>query len=156
MLRDQLAWLMDEAAALSPLLRELPDWALAESALAGERSVKGALARMAALDAGPRTAWLRSFSSAEAADLRAEEPAGLDDPAARGVEELLDGVRDARAGLLAVLATVADEDWSREATLDGEAVTLYEVALRIAREDADELRGLAYRLHEARPGRAGR
>ena len=36
MLRDQLAWLMDEAAALSPLLRELPDWALAESALAGE------------------------------------------------------------------------------------------------------------------------
>lgn len=155
-LTDQLAWLADEAEALAPLLADLPEWAVSETALPGERSVRAALARIAALDAGPRYAWLRALAAAPAGAapaLQGDEPV-LDaaDVAARSLRELLADVRSARTALLERLAGLSESVWAAEATLDGEPATLYDVTLRIARDDADELRAIAYRLHEATVG----
>ncbi len=150
-LRDQLAWLADEAAALGPLLEDLPDWAISQTAMPGERSVKEALAYIAALDRGPRLSWLRAIVEMQAPALMSSEPSlEADSIAAKPLAVLLQEVGAARGALLERLATVPAEAWGADATLDGEPATLYDIALSIARHDADELRALAYRLHEAR------
>jgi hypothetical protein len=150
-LTDQLAWLSDEAAALGPLLADLPDWALSQTAMPGERSVKEALAHIAALDRGPRLGWLSAIAGAPAPALTSVEPElDAESVAALSLAELLAEVSAARGALLEQLAAVPPDTWAAGATLDGEPATLYDVALSIARHDADELRALAYRLHEAR------
>jgi hypothetical protein len=149
LLIDQLAWLIDEAAALGPLLAGLPEWALSQTALPGERSVKSALARIAALDRGPRTDWLRALAAGRE-ELTREEPA-VDEAgvADERLDALLDDVRSSRADLVALLRAVPEASWQNPASLDGTPGTLFDVAMSIARDDADELRGLAYRLHDA-------
>ena len=150
-LTDQLAWLSDEAAALGPLLEDLPDWAISQTAMPGERSVKEALAHIAALDRGPRLSWLRAIADASAPALVTAEPVlDVEAVVALSLGELLEEVSAARAALLEQLTAVPPDSWAAGATLDGEPATLYDVALSIARHDADELRALAYRLHEAR------
>ena len=54
-------------------------------------------------------------------------------------------------------STTSAEAWSRAATLDGEATDLYGLALSIVQRDADHLKTLAYRLHQAdlRPPKPG-
>jgi hypothetical protein len=150
-LMDQLAWLADEAAALGPLLEDLPDWAISQTAMPGERSVKEALAHIAALDRGPRLDWLRALSGGSAPALTSDDPSlDAEFVASRPLGELLEEVGAARSALMDQLAQVAPDSWGTPATLDGEPTTLYDMALAIARHDADELRALAYRLHEAR------
>ena len=55
------------------------------------------------------------------------------------------------------MTAVPAEAWSRAATLDGEATDLYGLALSIVQRDADHLKTLAYRLHQAdlRPPKPG-
>ena len=55
------------------------------------------------------------------------------------------------------MTAVPAEAWSRAATLDGEATDLYGLALSIVQRDADHLKALAYRLHQAdlRPPKPG-
>ena len=150
-LTDQLGWLSEEAAALGPLLADLPDWALSQTAMPGERSVKEALAYIAALDRGLRLSWLRAIAGEPAPALTTAEPSlGAEAVSARPLAELLEDVSSARAALLEQLTALAPDAWAAAATLDGEPATLYDLALLIARHDADELRALAYRLHEAR------
>lgn len=149
-LLDQLGWLTDEAEALGPLLAGLPAWALTAAPMPGDRSVKEALARLAALDRGPRRRWLDRLAAEDEPALDSAEPAADPEGAGeRAVEDLLADLRAARQSLLDVLAALPADVWGRPATLDGAAVTLYDLTLGIARHDADELRALAYRLHES-------
>ncbi|HLA63901.1 MAG TPA: DinB family protein [Rhodothermales bacterium] len=142
---DQLNWLADEAAALGPLLAGLPEWALAQTALPGERSVKAALARLAVLDRTVYPGWL---DAPEGAELSRDEPdvAGAED---HPLADLLAELQSARAALVARVEALPVADWDRPAVLDGAPATRYDVLLAIVRHDADELRALAYRLHEA-------
>ena len=70
--------------------------------------------------------------------------------ATRPLDALLAEVRRQRAALVAAVQAVPEADWDRTATLQDASVSLYDLVLRIVRHDAETLRTLAYRLHEAR------
>ncbi len=149
-LLHQLGWLADEAEALGGALDGLPGWALEQTALPDERSVKATLAHLAALDRDVYARWVERVVAEDAPgldDLEAE-----DDPAAneRALDDLLAEVRRRRAALIEAVGAVPEADWDRTATLGGEARSLYDLVLHIVRYDAEALRTLAYRLHEAR------
>ena len=150
---DQLGWLIDEADALGPLLAPLPEEVLTTAPLPGQKSVVATLGLLAALDRAVRMPQIAAFAEPEA-DLTfepADESALLGDDADRHpLAEVLEEVKARRRALLGTLGTVPDDAWHREATLGGETLSLFDLALQIARRDADELRTLAYRLHEAR------
>lgn len=148
-LLDQLGWLSDEADALGQALAALPDWMLTETALPGERSAKSMFAHLAALDRDVYPQWVERLVAQDAPAL--DDLQAPDDDAAneRPLDDLLATIREQRAALLTTIQTVPDGDWDRTATLDGESVSLYDLALRIVRHDADAMRTLAYRLHEA-------
>lgn len=146
----QLGWLAEEADALRPLLAALPAWALEGAPLPEERSVKETFGHLVALDRTVYPEWLRRLDAVAEPALDPAPPPGPDPEAnARPLDDLLAELRAARAGLVAAIEAVPEEGWSRSATLGGEPVTLFDLALRIVRYDADRLRDLAYLLHEA-------
>ena len=150
-LLHQLGWLADEARALGPLLDGLPAWALEQTALPEERSVKATLARLAALDQSVYPRWIEQIVAEEQPTLSpAEVAVDSDDVNAQPVHDLLESLQAARARLLAAIETVPEADWSRTAVLGDETITLYDLILHIVRHDAEELRTLAYRLYEAK------
>ena len=152
-LTDQLGWLVDEADALGPLLAPLPDEVLTTAPLPGERSVVATLSLLAALDRAVRTPRIAAFAdpSADLVFEDAEEAVLLAENAdAAPLADVLAEVKARRRALLDTLGTVPDDAWHREAAVAGETMTLFDLALHVARRDADELRTLAYRLHEAR------
>lgn len=148
---DQLGWLGDEAAALGPLLAALPAWAVDQSPLEDEKTVKETLQALAALDRDVYPVWLDQIE-ASGEDLAFETPDlsalghGAND---RDLHELLAEVRTHREPLAARVAQIAPEVWDASLTLNGETMDLYGLALDIVRRDADELKTLAYRLHGA-------
>ncbi len=149
-LLDQLGWLEDEAAALAPLLAALPAWAVEQAPLPTDLSAKETFAALAALDREVYPGWIERFQTEDAPTV--ETPAPL--PGTEGANEttldtLLDALRQSRAALRETLAAVPAEAWSRRATLDGTETDLYGLALAIVQRDADHLKELAYRLHEA-------
>ncbi|NNF57036.1 MAG: hypothetical protein HKN04_02235 [Rhodothermaceae bacterium] len=149
-LLHQLGWLADEAEALGPLLDGLPAWALEQTALPEERSVKETLARLTTLDRAVYPRWIEQVVAEEQPTLAPAEAAPDSDVNTQDVGGLLQGLRSARSAFIAVIETVPGADWSRTAQLDGKTVTLYDLALRVVRHDAEELRTLAYRLYEAK------
>ena len=149
-LLHQLGWLADEAGALGPLLEGLPAWALEQTALPEERSVKETLARLTALDRAVYPRWIERILAEEQPTLASAEAAVDSDVNTQAVGALLEALQATRAHLLAAIETVPEANWSRTALLDGETVTLYDLVLRIVRHDAEELRTLAYRLYEAK------
>lgn len=149
-LLDQLGWLEDEAAALAPLLDRLPAWAVEQAPLPTDRTAKETFAGLAALDRDVYPAWLRRVQDEDAPDLRV--PEGL--PATEGANDrplgdLLDGLRQSRAALREAFEAVPAEAWGHPLVLDGVETDLYGLALDVVRRDADHLKELAYRLHEA-------
>ena len=152
-LLDQLGWLADEAAALRPALATLPTWAVEEAPLQGQLTAKETLAALARRD---REVYPRRIARLVAEDVPALDPAeDVADASAndRSLDDLLAEVGEARAAFIEAVGSVPADDWARTATLDAgegaETITLYELVLRIVRHDADRLRDLAYRLHEA-------
>lgn len=126
-LLDQLRYLIAEAEALGPVFARLPADVPAIH-LPGERSVLGALAHLAALD---RAVYRPQVAGADAPPEPESTPkAELDDALA--------DVRAARTELVADFEAV--EDWPP---------ALYDLALAVVHRDAEELRRLAYRLHES-------
>lgn len=147
-LLDQLGWLADEAAALAPALATLPVWALESAPLPGERSVKETLAHLARRDHEAYPRWIERIEEAERPVLRPADTAS-EEANERLLDALVEDLRRGRAALVARVAALPEAMWAREAMLEGETVTLYDLLLRIVRQDADALRALAYRLHEA-------
>ncbi|MDX1419744.1 MAG: hypothetical protein R3181_07235 [Rubricoccaceae bacterium] len=147
-LLDQLGWLADEAAALAPVLGRLPAWALEGAPLPGDRSVKETLAHLARLDREGYPRWLGALEAGEA--LAAPEVPRAPRANERDVDALIEDLRRARADLIARVEVIPEPAWAREGALEGEPVRLDDLLLRIVRHDADALRALAYRLHEAK------
>ena len=147
---DQLGWLEDEAAALAPLLAGLPAWAVEQAPLETDLSAKETFAALAALDRDVYSDWVARVQAEEAPDLAAPDPLPRVDGAnGRALGALLADLRAARADLRATFEAVPAEAWGRPATLDGRTTDLYGVALAVVQRDADHLKALAYRLHEA-------
>lgn len=146
---DQLGWLADEAKALEPMLADLPAWALDRAPLPDDRTAKETLAHLALLDRDVYPKWMEQLVAGEHPTL-AEAGNETDSEANnRDLGDLLAGVREGRAALIETVRDVPESEWTRKAMLADEEVDLFDLALRIVRHDADCLRDLAYRLHEA-------
>lgn len=149
-LLDQLGWLEDEAAALAPLLAGLPAWAVDEAPLETELSAKETFAALAALDRDVYPAWLARLQSEDAPEVATPAPLPRVEGAnGRALDALLADLRAARADFRAALAAVPPEAWGRGVVVDGTPTDLYGLALSVVQRDADHLKALAYRLHEA-------
>lgn len=127
---EQVRLLLDEAAALGPLLAGLPRAVLTARPFVpeppvGARSVLEALVDLAAED----HARLRALGRVPPPLPEAEEPGAV-----------LAGLRAARAALAEALEAMDGAAWAAR----GEAL-----ALEVARHDAAVLRALTWRLHEA-------
>lgn len=149
-LLDQLGWLEDEAAALAPLLAGLPGWAVREAPLETQLSAQETFAALAALDRETYPEAIARLQSEDDPEITLPDPLprpeGAND---RALDALLADLRAARADLRETLAAVPAEAWGRGLVLDGTATDLYGLALAIVQRDADHLKTLAYRLHEA-------
>ena len=149
-LLDQLGWLEDEATALVPLLADLPAWAVDQAPLETQLSAKETFAALAALDRDVYPAWIARLQAEDAPEVKTPDPLPRPDGAnGRALDALLADLRAARADLRGTLEAVPAEAWARAVVLDGRATDLYGLALAIVQRDADHLKALAYRLHEA-------
>ena len=155
-LLDQLGWLEDEAAALAPLLAPLPAWATEQAPMPGDVTAKETFAVIAAEDREVMPVWIARVLAEDAPDLTTPEPRGTlaaveGDGAAndRPLADLLADLQDARAALRQSFEAVPPQAWTRRLVLDGTETDLYGLALAVVQRDADRLKELAYRLHEA-------
>ncbi len=157
-LLDGLRYLLVEAEALGPLLERLPPDLLAARppGLTGlEPSVLEALAGLAARDRGVHGPHLRRMLAEDTPTLDAAEPS---EPAELSLPAVLADLVAARTELVAAFEAVGEESWERRGVSpDGATVSVQGLARRIAAEDAETLRALAYRLYDAdlRPSSAG-
>lgn len=146
---DQLGWLEDEAAALAPLLSSLPAWAVEQAPLPSDLSAKETFAALAALDRDVYPGWISRLQSEDAPAFETPPltaPEGTND---RGLDALLAELRQSREALRVTVQAVPAEAWARTATLDGDETDLYGIALAIVQRDAEHLKELAHRLHDA-------
>ena len=151
-LLDQMGWIEDEALALGPLLGALPPWAVDQAPLPTDLSVRDTVAALAALDRETLPAWFDAAETPESAETPALTiprplPAPPASDAPLGV--LLADLAAARAALRVRAAAVPPAAWSRPLVLDGRATDLYGATLALVQHDADRLKEIAYRLHEA-------
>lgn len=147
-LAEQLGWLEDEAAVLAPLLDALPEWAVRQAPLPTDLSVAETFAALAAYDQTVAQAWLDAAEAADGRDVTTPDPLPVgasDAPLA----DLLAAVQRARRALRTRLAALPPEAWAHRFRVDGQENDLYDALLGLCRRDADALRALAYRLHEA-------
>ncbi len=149
-LLDQLGWLEHEAAVLAPLLDALPAWAVRQAPLPTDLSVAETFAALAAYDRTVAGTWLDAAAAGDTRDLATPDPLPLPAGAADvSLADLLADAQAARAGLRARLEALPAEAWDAPLTVDGAPATLASLLLGLCRRDADALRALAYRLHEA-------
>lgn len=149
-LLDQLGWLEDEAAALAPLLGGLPAWATDQAPLPTDLSAKETFAALAALDREVYPAWVVRLQAEDAPEVSTPDPLpGTEGANDRALDDLLADLRAARGAFREALAAVPAEAWARSIVLDGRETDLYGLTLAIVQRDADRLKELAYRLHEA-------
>lgn len=149
-LLDQLGWLEDEAAALAPLLATLPAWAVEQAPLPTDLSAKETFAALAALDRDVYPEWIARLQAEDAPGVTTPDPLpGTEGAGERSLDDLLDGIRRLREALRETVEAVPPAAWARPIIVDGERTDLYGLTLAIVRRDADHLKELAYRLHEA-------
>lgn len=146
---DQLGWLEDEAGALMPLLAALPAWATDQAPMPGDLTAKETFAQLAAWDRDTTPQWIERALTEDAPALAtpaAEAVAGAND---RDLDDLLSEIQDARASLRQRVEAVEAGAWSRRVVLDGAETDLYGLILTVVQRDAEHLKTLAYRLHQA-------
>ena len=149
-LLDQLGWLEDEAAALAPLLAGLPAWAVEQAPLPTDLSAKETFAALAALDRDLYPEWVARLQSEDVPALTTPDPLpGTDGANDRPLDDLLGDLRRSRESFRTALTGIPAEAWGRRAVLDGRETDLYGLTLSIVQRDAEYLKELAYRLHEA-------
>lgn len=150
---DQLRYLIDEVEALKPLVNRVPDAVQGGRPTPDALSMKEIYGALAARDEQVRIPRLEqitaaddppSFDLVDDAELVAD--AAWND---RALPDILDRVQAARAALVDRLEALPAPAWSQTVRIGDAVHTVYEVAHRMAREDADRLRDLSYRLHGA-------
>ena len=157
-LLDQLGWLTDEAAALAPLLDALPAWAVDQSPMPDQPTAKEVFAGLAVLDREAYPDWLHQLDAEATPELEIPSPLpGTDGANDRDLDALLAAVQAARTDLVARITAIDVEAWDQKALLNGKETDLYGLTLAIVQHDADRLKDLAYRLHDAdlRPPKPG-
>lgn len=143
----QLEWLINEAEVLKPLLAELPEWALEKAPTEERRSVKESIALLHAMDEQVTLTWLAQVQSGAAASFETPETLSLDTES--DVSALLDRLRASRSRVVQWFREWDEQRWARSLRVDGQETDFYGLALAITQRDADVLRDVAYRLHEA-------
>jgi hypothetical protein len=150
---DQLRYLIDEVEALKPLVERVPDVVQSGRPTPEALSMKEIYGALAMRDEQVRAPRLKQMATAENPPVfDAVEDAELVEDAdwnEQPLPSILDRVQSARAALIDRLEALAPADWSCTAQFGDDIQSVYEMAHRIAREDADRLRDLGYRLHEA-------
>lgn len=149
---DQIEYLIDEVEALRTVAGAVPEAVQSGRPTDEDLSMKELYGLIAELDAEERTQWI--------ARIREEDTPALTEASAmsrvrkgdwndRPIDEVLDAVQDARREIVERLQALDADTWMREAIVDGDRVTLFELVHRFARDDFQRMRDLGYRLHDA-------
>lgn len=153
-LLTQLRYLIDEVEALKPLVDRVPVSVQEGRPTPDDLSMKEIYGVIALRDEQVHQPRLQRVVAADD-EAPAFEP--VDDEALVDEEDwdtwalpdILDRVQAARQALVEQLDAVPVDAWHRTGRFDGETQSLFAAVHRITREDADRLRNLGYRLHEA-------
>lgn len=158
-LLDQLAYLVDEIEALRGIVHRVPEPVLTARPPGEALSIKQAYGVLAVLDEAVHLPRFRRLAAEDEPAFEPPDPAGFaaheawDDAP---IDALLARVQAARRALVAFLRTLPPDAWARTATVDGVLHDGYALAHAVTQHDADLLRPVGYRLHEARlTGRSG-
>jgi len=150
---DQLAYLVQEVAALKTVVDAVPEDVQAGRPTGEDLTMKEIYGLIATLDDEVRGPVVEALADGEAPPSVPAEPprqqVRSDDWNARNIESVLDAVQDARRRFVDALQTVPPDDWAQTVAVGGEAITLFEWTHRIAEADLERLRDLGYRLHDA-------
>ena len=146
---DQLGWLEDESAALVPLLADLPAWATDQAPMPGDLTAKETFVQLAVWDRDVTSEWLRRALAEDAPELVTPEPQAQPGANDRPLPDLLTDLQGARVGLRQQVEAIDPDAWSRRVVLDGAETDLYGLVLAVVQRDAEHLKTLAYRLHQA-------
>jgi len=151
-LLDQLRHLVEEAEALRTVVDGLPEQIKSGRPGPDVLTMKELYGTLATLDAEVRPRYIRRIAeehepTLDPVDIDAEvRESGWNDEA---LPDILDQLQAARRDLVEQLEALPPDAWSRTATLEGDTVTLFDLAHRITQDDAERLRDLGYRLHGA-------
>lgn len=151
-LLDQLAYLVDEIEALQTVVGDVPQQIKNGRPAPDALTMKELYGAIATLDdevRQPRIAQMMDADdpSFDAVDVNPRvRDAGWND---RSMADILGQVTAAREALVDQLSAVPLEAWHRTASLDGDAVSVFDLVYRMTQDDAERLRSLGYRLHDA-------
>lgn len=151
-LLDQLAHLLDEVEALRTVVEGVPEQIKEGRPTPDALTMKEIYGALALLDAEVRRP--RITRIVDEAD-PVLEPVDTDERVREAgwneqdMDAILDQVTDARRALVDQLEALPLDTWHRSATLDGDPITLFDLVHRMTQVDAERLRSLGYRLHNA-------
>ncbi|PSQ76253.1 MAG: DinB family protein [Bacteroidetes bacterium QH_7_62_13] len=149
---DQLAYLVDEIEALRTVIGGLPEQIKSDRPAPDTLTMKELYGAIATLDAEVRRPRIERILDEETPTLDPVDPdeevreAGWNE---KELPAILDRLQEARQALVDRLTNLPLDAWHRTATLDGESVTLFDLAHRATQTDAERLRDLGHRLHGA-------
>lgn len=151
-LLDQLAYLVDEIEALKTVVDRLPDAIKEGRPTPDALTMKEIYGTFCVLDAEVRRPRVTRMMDEDQPDLEAvdvEEEVRDADWNERDIHAILEQVATTRRQLVEQLEGLSPKAWHRTALLDDETVSLFDLVHRITQRDADRLRSLGYRLHNA-------
>lgn len=152
-LLDQLAYLIDELEAQTPLLGRVPEALLEARPLPDVWSVKERYGLLAAMDEIVHSPVLERMAGEEEPVLEVPEPQALVHREAwnsNSIGALVGRIQAARRAVLAALADLPEAGWERTAVVGGERQHVYAFVHRIVQHDADVLRAVGHLLFERR------
>lgn len=153
-LLDQIEYLIDEVEALRTVAGAVPEAVQSGRPTDADLSMKELYAMIAVLDRTQRTEWVQQIQDASEHSVKlkptdVETKVREGDWNERDLDDVLDAVQDARRDLHNLLSGLDAEVWLREAVLEEEPQTLFELVHGFADADFQRLRDLGYRLHDA-------
>jgi hypothetical protein len=150
---DQLAYLVQEVAALKTVVDAVPEDVQAGRPTGEDLTMKEIYGLIATLDGEVRGPVVEAIADgASPPSVPADPPrqqVRRDAWNARDIQSVLDAVQDARRRFVEALNAVPPDDWTQTIVVGGEPITLFEWTHRIAEADLERLRDLGYRLHDA-------
>ncbi|MDX1430370.1 MAG: hypothetical protein R3282_08785 [Rhodothermales bacterium] len=153
---DQVAYLLDEVAALKGVLHAVPEELLQAQPYPGEPSVRELFEMLAAREAGVRARNVERILSGGEDVVLETNPLPLDpeEASSRTTVEVLDDLESARSRLVDRLSQCGSSAWRVVAAYDGKQVNLEDYLYGLIQEDVAVLQTAARRIHESRPTRS--